>query len=170
MMHRAVEAVRVHREEPEHDDAHRGDRRVGDQLLHVAVALDDEVHRGQRAVDDADDGEDDHHVAHAEGAAPEVALVDGSLREERQVEAVEAVRTELQQNAGEDDGAGRRRLDVRVRQPRMERPHRHLDGEADGEGEEEEHLHRPHRDGRPERLHEHDVEGASARTLRRGEA
>ena len=55
----------------------------------------------------------------------------GRLGEERQGEAQVAVHAELQQHAGEDDRAGRRRLGVGVRQPGVEREDRHLDRERE---------------------------------------
>ena len=48
-------------------------------------------------------------------------------REERQREAHEAVGAHLQQHRRQDHRAAGRRLDVRVRQPGVERHHRHLD-------------------------------------------
>ena len=56
-------------------------------------------------------------------------------REHRQREAQEAVAAHLQQDGGEDHRAGGRRLDVRVRQPGVHRPHRHLHREGGEEGE-----------------------------------
>ena len=47
-------------------------------------------------------------------------------REHRQREPQEAVAAHLQQDRGEDHRAGGRRLDVRIRQPGVHRPHRHL--------------------------------------------
>ena len=55
----------------------------------------------------------------------------GGLREDRERDADEAVGTELQQDRGQQHRADRRRLGVRVRQPRVEREHRHLDREAE---------------------------------------
>jgi len=40
----------------------------------------------------------------------------------------------------EHHGAGRGRLDVRVRQPGVQRKYRHFDREGDEEGQEQEHL------------------------------
>ena len=47
-------------------------------------------------------------------------------REHRQREAQETVAAHLQQDRGQDHRARGRRLDVRVRQPGVHRPHRHL--------------------------------------------
>src|SRR2546427_13125259 len=49
----------------------------------------------------------------------------------------ERERPHLQHHAGEDDRPCRRRLGVGVRQPGVQRPDRHLDGERQREGEEE---------------------------------
>ena len=59
------------------------------------------------------------------------------LGEQVDAEAQQAVGAELQHHAGEDDRAARRRLGVGVGQPRVQREDRHLDGERDGEGEEQ---------------------------------
>ncbi len=48
-------------------------------------------------------------------------------REHRQRKAQEAVAAHLQKDAGKDDRARRRRLDMRIGQPGMHRPHRRLD-------------------------------------------
>ena len=57
-----------------------------------------------------------------------------AIRQHRQREAQEAVAAHLQEHAGEDHRAGGRRLDMGVRQPGVDRPHRHLDREAREEG------------------------------------
>ena len=107
------------------------DARVRDELLDVGL------HGGDpRPVEDADDGEGEHPRSESEGG----------LGEERQAEAQEAVGAHLQEHPGEDDAARRGRLHVRVGQPRVKRPHGHLDGEGEGEGEEEEALAAPARD------------------------
>ena len=56
-------------------------------------------------------------------------------REHRQREADEAVAAHLQEHAGEDDRARRRRLDMSIGQPGMHGPHRHLHRERGEEGE-----------------------------------
>ena len=63
-------------------------------------------------------------------------------REHRQREAQEAVGAELQQHAGQDHRAARRRLDVRVGQPGVQREDRHLDGEGQRERPEAQQLRR----------------------------
>ena len=62
-------------------------------------------------------------------------------RQHRQREAQEAVAAHLQQHAGQDHRARRRRLDMRVGQPGMDRPHRHLDRERGEEGQPQPVLH-----------------------------
>ena len=52
LIDRALHALHVHRADAEHDEAQVAHRGVGHQLLHVRLH-----HRDQRAVDDADDGE-----------------------------------------------------------------------------------------------------------------
>src|SRR6185437_6233630 len=118
----ALGADQAEGEDANHDEAHVADRAVGDQLLHVGL------HEGdQRAVDDADQAEHDDDAGQGVGGA----------REEAEIEAQHAVRPHLQQDAGEQDRAGRRRLDVGVGQPGVEREQRNLDGEGDEEAEEQ---------------------------------
>ena len=133
----ALEPERVEREHPQHHEAEVAHRRVGDELLHVLL------HEGhERGVDDADDREG-HHPRHR---------LEGRLGQEGQREADEAVGPHLQEDAGQDHGARGGGLDVGVGEPGVEREHRHLDREAQEEGEEDPelqvrgdpHLH-PHR-------------------------
>ena len=70
---------------------------------------------------------DEHHEL------PAVA----DLRRERVGEAEEAVPAHLQQHAGQHHRDRGRRLDVRVRQPRVERDDRHLDREPGEERDED---------------------------------
>ena len=121
LQHAALEPERVEREHAEHHEAEVADRGVGDQLLHVLLHQ-----RHEPGVDDADDRER-HHPRHR---------VERRLRQERQREADEAVGPHLQQHARQDHRARGRRLDVGVGQPGVEREHRHLDREAEEEGEE----------------------------------
>ena len=120
--HRALDALPVHGEQAEGDERHVRDRRISDQLLHVALHQ-----RDQAGVDDRDRRQDEHQRNELRRA----------VREHRQREADEAVAADLQQHAGEDHRARGRRLDVRVGQPGVDRPHRHLDREAGEEGEEQ---------------------------------
>ena len=74
-------------------------------------------------------------IAMTESAKISGAKLVRGVREHRQREAQEAVAAHLQQDGGEDDRARGRRLDVRVRQPGVHRPHRHLHRERGEEGE-----------------------------------
>ena len=147
----ALDAQRVGREEADHDDAHMGHRAVGDQLLHVGLHQ-----RHERGVDDGDDGE-------REDEGREVGR---GVGQHRQREAQEAVAAELQQHARQQHRPRRRRLDVGVRQPGVEGPHRHLDREGREHGEPEPYLqarveivgHQDRDVGRP-CLHVHDDDG-----------
>ena len=78
------------------------------------------------AVDDADHGQ--HHGHGAE--------VEGGVREQRHQEADQAVGADLEQQAGQDHGAGGGRLGVRVGQPGVHGERRQLHGEG---GEEAQH-------------------------------
>ncbi len=100
----------------EDDVAHVADRAVGDQLLEVGLG-----HRREGAVDDIDDPEQRH---------PQGQLL-RRPRTYRIGDADDAVGAELEEDAGQDHADRRRRLDVGVRQPGVEREDRHLDGEAD---------------------------------------
>ncbi len=115
------------------DVAHVADRAVGHQLLEVGLG-----HGREGAVDDVDDAEQGH---------PAGQLL-GRPRTDRIGDADDAVAAQLQQHAGQDHADRRRRLDVGVGQPGVEREHRHLDGEAD----EQEQEHRVLEAGREERL------------------
>ncbi|ABA50247.1 hypothetical protein BURPS1710b_1447 [Burkholderia pseudomallei 1710b] len=127
---RAFDAQLVEDEEAERDEAHVRDRRIRDEFLHVRLH-----HRDEADVDHRDQRQRDHD------GREEVARV----RRDRQREAQETVRAELQHDRGQHDRAARRRFDVRVRQPRVHRPHRHLHREREEERDEEQHLRR-HRD------------------------
>ena len=122
---RPVHALLVEDEDPERHEAHVRDGAVRDELLQVRL---DE--RDDRAVDDRDQAQDDDRRRERVGGR----------REERHREPDHPVRAELQDDRGEDHRAGGRRLDVGVRQPRVERPHRDLDRERQEEGEEREDL------------------------------
>ena len=99
-------------------------RRVGDQLLEIRLR-----HGAERAVDDVEGAE---RAEAARTPAPAVAV-----GQDREVDAQDAVGAHLQQHAGQDHRDRRRRLDVRVGQPGVEREGRDLDREADEEREPE---------------------------------
>ncbi len=121
LQHGALEALLLEDEDAQRHEAHVADRRVGDELLEVGL---DQGH--DRAIDDGDERQ--HDDGHREGLR--------GVREERQREADEAVGAQLEQHAGQDHRAGRRRLHVRVGQPGVEGHHGHLDGEGQEEGQE----------------------------------
>ena len=103
------------------DVAHVADRAVGDQLLEVGLG-----HGREGAVDDVDDAEQRH--------APGQDL--GGPGTDRVGDAEDAVAAHLQQHAGQDHADRRRRFDVGIGQPGVEREDRHLDGEADEQEQE----------------------------------
>src|SRR6266478_3973932 len=112
-------------EDAEHHEAQVADAGIRDEFLEIGLN-----ESNKRAVDDADDGErGDNRRGAVRG-----------IGEERQAEANHAVGAHFQEHAGQDDGAGGGRLDVRVGQPGVEREQRNLDGEGHEEGEEEIHL------------------------------
>ena len=98
------------------------DARIGDEGFHVLL---DEGH--QASVDDPDDGQDGQ--ARGEGRR--------GLRKEGEPQPQEAVGAHLQEHGGQQHRARRRRLDVGVGQPGVEREERDLDGESQAEGQEE---------------------------------
>ena len=122
---RALHALHGEREDAEHHEAEVADRRVRDELLEVGLH-----ERHERAVDDADHREHEDRSRAPSGSSPPPGK--SGTRE-----AKEAERAELQHDAREDDRARRRRLDVRVGQPGVEREHRHLHGEREEEGAEQ---------------------------------
>ena len=103
------------------DEAHVRHRGIGDELFHVLLHQ-----RDQRGVDDGDDRQREDQRRE----------LNRGLREHRQRKAQEAVTAHLQQDRGQDHRAGRRRLDMGVGQPGVDRPHRQLDRERGEEGEE----------------------------------
>ena len=81
------------------------------------------------------------------------------VRHDRQGQPDKTVTTHLQHDRCQDNGAARRRFNVRVRQPCMHRPHRHLDRKCDQEREEDQLL-RCHSD-----RHIHEAEEIEAARL-----
>ncbi len=106
------------RRDAEHDEAHVGHRREGDEPLHVGLR-----EAAERAVDDADDGA----AARCTGAQFDRRLRAGSASRCGRSRRCRA-------SAGRRPGSPSPavgRLGVGVGQPGVEREHRHLDGEAD---------------------------------------
>ena len=102
---------------------HRGER---DQAFHIGLS-----ETAERSVDDADDCENADH------RSPRFC----TLREHRNCDTNKSVCTELQQNCGQNDRALRWRLSVSIRQPGMEREHRHFHCEADEHSGKDPDLH-----------------------------
>ena len=107
------------RENAHGDKAHMRDRGIGDELLHILLHQ-----RHQRGVD---------HRYHREREDERRQLVRGN-RKHRQRETQEAIAAHLQENGGQDDRSRGRRLDMRVGEPRVHRPHRQLHRERGKEG------------------------------------
>src|SRR6202165_56934 len=124
----AGKAMRRQREDTQRTKSQVADGAVRNQLLHVLLH-----HADQRTVQNADHRNDQHDRRNFVASRR-------VLWEQRQRETDESVCSHLQQNAGQDDGAGRRRFGVRVRQPRMEREHRHLDRKREEKGPEQDDL------------------------------
>ena len=123
--HCALDPLAVHREQTEDDERHVRDRRISDQLLHVALNQ-----RDKAGVNHRDRAQHEHQRNELRRA----------VGEHWQREADEAVASELQKHAGQDDRASCRRLHVRVGKPGVDRPHRQLHREAGEEGEEQQGL------------------------------
>ncbi|MCY1236804.1 hypothetical protein D9M72_494770 [compost metagenome] len=93
--------------------------------------------------------------------------MDRGLRQHRQREPQEPIGAHLQEHAGKDDAACRWSLHMGVRQPGMERDHRHLDRECDKEGKEQPGLNLE----RQVEFHQSkDVEGSAALEIQHDDA
>ncbi len=146
--HGGVDPGRGEGGDAQHHEAHVADRGVGDQPLDVPL--------GQAAQGAVDDGDGAEHAEHR-GPGP------GGLGQDRQGDADEPVGAHLQQDPGQQDRADGRGLGVGVGQPGVERPHRHLDGEAEGDGGEHDRAEGAAEAGRAQLLQGQDVEGAAGR-------
>ena len=124
--HGGVGAERSERRDSEHHESHVRDRRERDQALHVLLG-----ETAQRTVNDAD---------HRQGSDIRSPL-DCGLGKCGDRDAHEPVGTELQQDGREDHRTLRRRLCVCIRQPGVEREHRHLHGESHEHASEDPNLH-----------------------------
>ena len=110
------------RRHAEDDEAHVADAGVGNQPLHVRLAV------GQDgAVDDPDDA--DHRDRAGEARR--------GFGKQRHGEANQAVPPGLQQQSGEEHAACGRRLRVSIGEPAMQRKDRKLDGKGDKETEKQ---------------------------------
>src|SRR3990170_4808935 len=121
----ALDALRVEYEKSKRHESHVRDRGIGDQLFYVLLHQ-----RHQADVHDRDERERDHQPGQ---------LVRG-IRQNRERKAQETVGAHLQHDRGQDHGTARGRLDVRIRQPGVHRPHRHLHRKGREEGEKDENL------------------------------
>ena len=125
---RRVEAHRRERGDTEHHEAHVSHRRERDESLHVGLGQ-----ASERAVDDADDRQQ------TDPGSP----LARTLGEDRNRDTHETVGTELQKNGGQDHRTLCGGLRVSIGQPRVEREHRNLDGEAHEHSGEDPDLCRP---------------------------
>ncbi len=116
-----LDAHGAEHEEAQRHETHVGDGRISHQFLHVGLD------QGYEA--DVDDG------YQRQGYHESRQLVRG-VRRDRQREAQEAVGAQLQHDRGQHHRAAGGRLDVGVRQPGVDRPHRHLDGKGNEESKE----------------------------------
>src|ERR1700678_16753 len=98
--------------------------RVSHELLHILLHQ-----RYQCAVDDRNQRKRNHPSANFG--------VRENIGEKRQRETNEAVSSHLQQNARQDNGTGGWSFHVRIRQPGVERKHRHFDRKGEKEREKQ---------------------------------
>ena len=122
---RTLQRQRVPCIDAEQDEAQMADAGIGNQAFHVVLG--EGEHRAIKNTDDAE-----CHGDRREGG--------GRLGEERDGEAQQAIGAGLQEQAGENDAAGGRRLGVGIGQPGVEWHGRQLDGEGDEEAEHDPHL------------------------------
>ncbi len=102
--------------------AHVADAAVGDQPFQVGLP---ERHR--RAVDNADDGQNDKKRS----------IGPGYIREDADADADHAVAAHLQQGSGQDHADAGGGIGMGIRQPGMQREDRQLDGKTDDQQEED---------------------------------
>ena len=133
LQNRAADGLRVGHGQAQHNEAHVRNRAVGHQALDILLF---QGHQG--TVDDADQGEHDQQGC----------IAGEGLGEEWHDQAQQAVGTHLEQDPGQDDGAGRRCLDMGVGQPGVERKQRDLDRKGQGKRQEAQYLERGSGGGR----------------------
>ena len=124
---RSLQALRREGENPQHHESEVGHRSVRDQLL--GIGLHGRHPRGVHDPDQPEQQDDRDHASVHRGA-----------RKEGDREAQEPVDAHLQEDPRQDHGSCRRSFHVGVRQPRVQREQRHLDGEGQPEGAEEPQL------------------------------
>ena len=118
----AFHGFRPEHENPQHAESQMGDGGISHEFLQVGLH-----HGHQRAVNDSHDGQD----------ANDGGKLSRRIGEQRQAEAQHAVGSHFKQNARQDDGARRGRLNVRIGQPGVEGEEGNLDGKSDEEGQKE---------------------------------
>ena len=126
LVDRSLKPLGVRGEDSHRHETHVRHRRIGNQLLHALLRQ-----RDQRGVNDCD---------HRKGEN-ERGEIERGVRKHRQRKPDEAVAAHFQKNRGQHYRSRGRRLDMRVRQPGVNRPHRHLDRERGEEAEPQPGLH-----------------------------
>ena len=114
-------------EHPQHAKAQVRHRRVGHQFFHIRLHP-----CRQRAVDNAYNRQHCHEMRH----------IQAGIRHHRQGQPQKAIGPQLQQDAGQDHTARRRRLGMGQRQPGMKRKQRHLHRKPGKERQENPELRR----------------------------
>ena len=145
---RALVARRLQREDPEHDEAELGDRRVAEHEPHVGRR-----ERERRPVEDRRQRDQQHQRLEVRRPG----------REQRQRDPQEAVGRDLAQHAAEHGQHRQRHRAVAVGHPAVERELRHLDQER-GREEQEDPLLRAGRQVALDR-HEAEVDRVAGRAL-----
>ena len=121
----SLQTGRIEEEKTQRDKTHVRNRGVSHQLFHVLLH-----DRHQANVDDRDQGKRDHEPRHT----------GSSIRSDGQREAKKAIRSQLEHDCRQDNGATGGRLNVGIRQPGMHRPHRHLHCKSCQQREENQNL------------------------------
>ncbi len=151
---------RGHRQ-AQHDEAHVVDRTVSHQPLDVILA-----EGGKGPQDHAQDRQDGEERRRVGVEAEYVDLRNPDIREERDHQPQETVSAQLQHDTCQQHRACRRRFAVRIRQPGVERPDRHFDGEGDKEGDKGQPLDRLNRHAQETRADGARQRGPDLRKLR----
>src|ERR1019366_7604545 len=115
LVDRAFHAQRVEYEYPQHTESHMRNRGISHELFQVRLHHGHEV-----AVNNSDEGE----------RTNDRSKLPRRVREKRLAETQHAVSSHLKEDSGQENGACRGRLNVRVGQPRVKRKERNLNGEC----------------------------------------
>ena len=124
---RALNTEQVEADQAQHYVTQVTDRRVGDDLFDVGLHQ-----REAGTVDDA--GNRKRHDRRREELR--------RIRKQGEAKLQKSVCPHLEQNAGEDHRARRRRFHMRIGKPRVQRHDRYFDGERQRESREQKRLHR----------------------------